>query len=109
TDWLTFEIEDIGRIAAQQHAETAHERRCPFCLGHLVTAGSKPHHITNVGAGNAATFQKLRAPKNWMLFSQLDQFSRELKKVILLIVTMPVEPADLVILAISVVVAVLVP
>src|SRR5204862_551402 len=39
-----------------------------------------------------------------MLFSQLDQFSRELKKPILLLVTMPVEPTTLVVLAISTVI-----
>ena len=107
TNWFTFGIERIGRIAAQQHAETAHERGCPFFFGHLVTAGSEPHHIPNLGARNAATFQKRRPQENRMLFSQLDQFSRELKKPILLLVTMPVEPTTLVVLAISIVISAL--
>src|SRR5437763_15361794 len=44
-----------------------------------------------------------------MFFSELYQFSRELKKLILFFVTLPVKPTDLVILTISVVVAVLCP
>src|SRR5215475_5496049 len=44
-----------------------------------------------------------------MLISQSDQFSGELKKLILLVVTFPVEPTDFVVLAVSVVVAVLTP
>ena len=42
-----------------------------------------------------------------MLLSQLDQFSRELKKLILLVVPMPVEPTNLVVLAISIVISAL--
>src|SRR6266566_10168288 len=44
-----------------------------------------------------------------MFFSQLYQFSRELKKLILLFVTLPVKPTDVVVLTIGVVVAVLCP
>src|SRR6478609_128689 len=44
-----------------------------------------------------------------MFFSELYQSSRELKKLILLFVTLPVEPTDLVVLTIGVVVAVLCP
>src|SRR5437762_3392480 len=105
TNWFTFGIEHIGRIAAQQHAETAHERGCPFFFSHLVTAGSEPHHIPNLGARNAAILQQLRPQKYRMLFSQFNQFSRELKKLILLVVTTPVEPTNLVVLAISIVIS----
>src|SRR4029077_4863738 len=44
-----------------------------------------------------------------MFFSELYQFSRELKKLILSFVTLPLKPTDLVVLTISVVVAVLCP
>src|SRR4051794_28910966 len=44
-----------------------------------------------------------------MFFSELYQFSRELKKLILLCVPFPVKPTDLVVLTISIVVAVLCP
>src|SRR5712675_49280 len=44
-----------------------------------------------------------------MFFSELYQFSRELKKLILLFVTLPVKPTDIVVLTIGVVVAVLCP
>src|SRR5262245_25443369 len=44
-----------------------------------------------------------------MFFSKLYQSLRELKKLILLCVTLPVEPTDLVVLTISVIVAVLCP
>src|SRR5881227_3521891 len=42
-----------------------------------------------------------------MFFSELYQFSRELKKLILLFVTLPVKPTDVVVLTIGVVIAVL--
>src|SRR4029079_1758690 len=44
-----------------------------------------------------------------MFFSQLYQSSRELKKLILLFVALPIKPADLVVLTISIVVALLCP
>src|SRR4030095_8345786 len=44
-----------------------------------------------------------------MFFSELYQFSRELEKLILFFITLPVKPIDLVVLTISVVVAVLCP
>ena len=44
-----------------------------------------------------------------MFLSELYQFSRELKKLILLFVAFPVKPTDLVVLTIRIVVAVLCP
>ena len=56
TDRLAFKSDYIARIAAQQHAEAPNKRRCPFFLAHQVTAGIEPHHVPNLGTGDAATF-----------------------------------------------------
>src|SRR5204862_1385000 len=105
--WFALELEHIRRIATQQHAETAHERRRPFFLCHPVAAGIEPHHIPNLRAGDAATFSALRTPQSRMLFSELYQVSRHLTPLIHFFVTPPVEPSDIVTLSISAVVAVL--
>src|SRR5215472_7331949 len=109
THWFALEGEHIRCIAAQQHSETSHERRRPFFFRHLVATRIEPHHISNLRAGDAASFQKLRTPKNRVFVSQLYQFSREFKKLILFFVTLPVKPTNFVVLTISVVVAILGP
>src|SRR2546430_17736129 len=88
-NWFTFKIENIHRVAAQQHAKTANERRCPFFLAHLAAAGIEPHHIADFRTSNPSALEKLRTAEDGMIAPQLNQFSRELNKLILFLIPLP--------------------
>src|SRR5262245_52012569 len=106
-DWFTFKTKNIDCIATEKHADTANEWRSPFFVAHLAAARIEPHHIANLGAAYPAALKKFRPAKDGMRVAKRKQLSRKLQKPILLFAARPIEPADLVILAISIVVAVL--
>src|SRR5579864_1381183 len=97
---LAFEIHDVDRIAAQKHAETTHKRRRPFVVAHFAATRRKPHHIFDLASPNPATLEKFRTSKDRMIFAELNQATGKLKE--LTISAVPIEPTDLVVLAISV-------
>src|SRR6267378_4179418 len=106
-DRFAFETEHVNRISTQKHSDAAHEWRRPFFVAHLVAAGVEPHHIPDLRPADSPALEKLRTPKNRMIAPELNQLLREPEKVFLLIVVFPREPAQLVILAIRVVISVL--
>src|SRR5205823_6880920 len=65
-DRLALEIQDVDRVAAQQHFDGAHGRRRPFFIGHFVAAGIEPHHVPDLRAANPAALKKFRPAKNRM-------------------------------------------
>src|ERR1700746_395685 len=101
---LILKIEHIAGVAAQQYAKTTYEGRRPFFLAHFVPAGIEPHHIPNLRAANPAALEEFRPAKHGMLFAELNQSPRKFQKLILFLIAAPIEPTNLVILAISVVV-----
>ena len=106
-DRLKLKIDNVLGVSAQEHAETTHERRAPFFIAHFIAAGIEPHHILDLGPTYPPTPEKFRPPKDRMLAPKADQFFRELEERVLLFIALPIEPADLVVLAISVVVSLL--
>src|SRR3954462_8279133 len=101
---LAFEAQDIARVAAEKHSQTAHKRRSPFRIAHLVTTGIEPHHVLYLGAANSSALQKLRSAKDRMILTQFDQPPGEFDQSVLFFIPLPVEPADVIVLAIRVVV-----
>ena len=108
-DWFTFKTKNIDSIATQEHADTANKRRRPLFLAHLAPTGIEPHHIPDLRTSYPATLKKFRAAKYGMRVAKPNQLSCELQKLIVLFIARPIEPTDLVVLAISVVVSVLCP
>src|SRR5689334_15748259 len=102
-----LEGKNINRIAAQKHAETSNERRCPLFVAHLVSTRIEPHHIFNFSSTNSTTLQEFRAPKYRMFAPKLNQSAGEFEQLVLLIISVPVEPADLVVLAVGIIVSAL--
>src|SRR5260370_12050388 len=79
----------------------------PFFLAHLVTTRIEPHHIPNFRTSNPPALEKFRTAKDRMIFPELNQSSGESKQLILLFIALPIEPTNLIVLAISVIVSVL--
>src|SRR5207248_4834733 len=79
-------------------------------LGHFVATGIEPHHVFDLASANAPALEEFGTPKNRMLVPELNQPPDKLGECLLLLVSfLPIKPADLVVLAIGVVVAVLGP
>src|SRR6476659_8716949 len=100
---LAFKTLDIDRVAAQEHPETADKGRIPLLVAHLIAAWIEPHHVANLRTADPPTLEKFRPSKNRMLAPKLDEAPGEFEERFLFVVMFPVEPADLVILAIGVV------
>src|SRR5207244_11388151 len=64
-------------------------------------------HIPNLRPAYPAALKKFWTAKYRMRFAKPDQLSREIQKLLVLFVMPPIEPADLVVLTISVVIALL--
>src|SRR5882724_1443882 len=106
-NWFAFKINNIDRVATEQHSDTANERRRPFFVAHLAPAGIEPHHIPNLRAAYPAALKEFWTAKYRMRLAKPDQLSREIQKLLLLFIVPPIEPGDLVVLTISVVIALL--
>src|SRR5205807_1066916 len=106
---LALRVHEISGVAAHQHPKATRKRRVPFLFAHFVAAGIEPHHVLDFATANAPTLKKFRATKNRMLAPQPNQFPGELEQPILFFVPLPIQPADLVVLTVSVVVALLRP
>src|SRR3954447_5504939 len=104
---LALEIRNVERVAAQQHAQRAHERRGPLLFAHLVSTRIEPHHILDLRTTDATALEKFRPAKNRVSITQSDQFPGELQKLVLVFRAFPLEPTQLIILAIGVVVSIL--
>src|SRR5436305_15161294 len=98
TDWFAFKTENIAGIATQQHPNTTNERRRPVFVAHFAPAGIEPHHVANVRTAYSPTLKKLRPTKQRMCITQSVQLSRELQKLILLLVTRLIERTHCVVL-----------
>src|SRR5207244_7678981 len=93
--------------AAQEHPETPDNGRIPLLIAHFIAAWIEPHHIYDVTAAHPSAPKEFRTPKDGMGAAKLDQLSCKLEKLILFFVALPIEPADLVVLAIGVIVPLL--
>src|SRR5205807_8437157 len=82
----------------------------PFLVAHFVATRVKPHHIFDLASPDSSALEKLRSTKNGMIAPELNHFPGELEQRLLFFVAfLPIEPADLVVLTIGIVIAVLSP
>src|SRR6266536_2700428 len=77
-DWFPFKIENIDRVAAQQHANAANKRRRPFLLAHFAPARIEPHYIPNLRTAYPPALKKFWPTKHRMRLAKPNQLSREL-------------------------------
>ncbi|KAF1030541.1 MAG: hypothetical protein GAK37_01254 [Pseudomonas sp.] len=100
---------DAGFLGAavQQHAQAAAVAVLPLLGGHLVAVRRKPRHVLDPDVFVVVAHQKTPAPQDRIRQAQLDQAFDEREQRLAIIVQVPVDPADLAVLAVRVVVAVL--
>ena len=100
---------DAGRLGAavHQHAKTFHAHVAPFLGFHLGARGVDPGHVLDAQLLVIDASQKPGAPQDRVLVAQCRQLLHKADQRLTLFADIPVDPADLVILAIGVVVALL--
>ena len=99
----------LDRVARQPDAQAADIPLGPVLIRHLFAIRAKPGDVLDLRATDAAALKKAAAPEHGMVLSQLDQASCKGHERLLMFAQVPIDPADLIVLAIGVVVAVLRP
>ena len=79
----------------------------PVLGGHFAAIEVEPHDVLDVRAGDAASLEKMLAAEYRMLLAQGDEMANIVKEPLPILIQMPVEPAQFVVLAIGIVVALL--
>src|SRR5689334_9165490 len=97
----------VHELAVEQHAQAAYARLAPLLVAHLVAVRAIPLDIKDLAALDTAALEKLAAVQGGVVVANLDQPARPFEQLALGLAAPPVDPAQLVILAVAVVVAVL--
>src|SRR5262249_14301903 len=90
----------------QEYAEAARETILPLLVRHLRAARLEPDNVADRIAANRAVLEETAPPEDAMSATQADQLAGEPQQLIA-ILGLPVEPRELVVLAVGVVVATL--
>src|ERR1044072_6895514 len=94
----------LDAVSRESHPQAADVTLFPIVLCHFLPVGPEPGQVFDLGAVNAAALEKLSAAKDRMGGAQHDQGAGKGEQGLLLARDVPVEPADLVVLTIRVVV-----
>ena len=108
-DGLAPRIAHVHRLSAKQEADGARVARTPFVIIHFLPGWIKPHDILDSQTANWSALEEFGSPKDRMLFAEADQLYNERGLRLLRCIALPVEPAELSILAIDIVDAILRP
>src|SRR6266850_1708275 len=96
-------VEAWNFVTAYEHAQRLRERYAPVLVGHLFSIGAEPREIANIIAANRSSLKPSSPPEQWVLLVELDDLAGEFE--LLGIYIVPVQPRNLIVLAIGVVVA----
>src|SRR5262249_26756775 len=100
-------VDVTDQIARETHAQTLDEARVPGLVRHLLALGPEPADILDVGAADRAALKELAPLEDGLLLPDTDRCADEVEEALRSLVELPVEPAELVVLAIRVVVPLL--
>src|SRR5688500_2004755 len=102
-------LADAGGLRApvEQHAEAARVGILPLLLAHLLAGGVDPAHVLDAEVLVEIAVEEARAPQDREAVAQPGQLAHEVDQALGAVVVVPVDPADLVVLAVGIVVAVL--
>ena len=98
----------LARLSAEEEPQAAAFGVVPVVVDEFPPPRRQPGNVLDVRAGNAATVEKAVAVENDMFRAKPDEAPHELpERQAVLVDALPVDPADLIVLAIGIVVAVL--
>ena len=83
------------------------QRVVPIVLGHLFAVRAKPDQVANLRAADAPPLEEFPSPQHGMFVEEPGHQAREFQQLLARPLYIPIQPSDLIILAVGVVVAVL--
>ena len=92
---------------SEKHAQASGGGLRPFFIRHLFAIRTEPEDVLNASAANGAALKEITPPKNRVLFAQHDHALQKGQQFLIGRLEVPIEPADLFILAVGIVVTVL--
>ena len=100
-------VQVANQITGQPHPKTAHIAGIPGLLGHLLARGIEPGDILDARAMNGAVLEELAALEDRLGAPEMDDGAHKVAKGLLLLGQLPMQPGEVVVLAIGIVVALL--
>src|SRR5690606_30599740 len=97
----------VDRVARVVHAKAAGQGRGPFLVGHLPAIGGEPANVLDAATADRAPLKEGAAREHRMLAPQPNELLYEATQSLVVPVQLPVDPGNLVVLAVGVVVAML--
>src|SRR4051812_49357111 len=97
---FTLVVTHIERIARKQHADAAVHARRPVLYRHLAAVRVEPHDIFQPCLRDTTALKILGATENRMLLPESNEARRESAEFLLPGSMVPIEPRDLIVLAI---------
>ena len=92
-------------VSGQHHSEAARERLVPLLVGHLITVGCEPCDVFDAGAPDWSSLEEVAAAEGRVAMAYLDQAANEIEQVLVIRTELPIHPAEVVVLAVGIVVA----
>ena len=108
-DLVSITVYFRNGVAGQSDAQASGIALIPIVLRHLLAVGSKPGQILDLRPVNAATLEELPSMKDRVFLAKLDEEPCEIEQLLIQLGPVPIEPADLIVLTVAVVVALLGP
>lgn len=108
-DRPALRIVDVHRLPAKQETDGARVTCVPFLVAHFLPRWTKPHDVFYSQASNWSSLEEFGPAKDRVFLAESDQLYNEADQPLFDFAALPGEPAELVILAINVVVTLLTP
>src|SRR5262245_35551199 len=100
-------IDFIDRISCQADSQSSCEPCLPIFVSHLMAVGAKPHQVFDVRPPELAPLEEIAPTEHRMLMKKTNDKLAELQKFSFRLIEMPIEPRNLVVLTVCIVIAVL--
>src|ERR1700719_2546707 len=95
----------IESLTGEKHSQTLKRTIPPFVFTHLIAAGIKPQHIFYICSFDWAALEKTAPAEYRMPLAQINDALNERQQLAVLRLQIPIQPADFVVLAVSIVIS----
>src|SRR6266851_591929 len=106
-DALAGFIHVFDHVSSPENTQAANEPRIPALIIHFLLGGIEPGDILDLGAANFPTLKELSAAEDRLFATESSQEAGQIAQLLLFRSQLPVDPGDLTVLAIGIIVSLL--
>ena len=96
---------DVSVVSSNSDSQALRKAILPGIVGHFLSRGFKPGDVFDLRAANGPAFEKLATMKHRMFAPDTNDMADIFEELLLLVIQFPIQPGQLVVLTVSVVVA----